>query len=94
MLYLNQMPDEWAEKVLNRIGQNIRKKRIANGWSFNRMEAETGIPRQTIFYWESGQRSPKIEYLLWLCKTTGWKLGELIGGTRNAVDTGGGNAGA
>ena len=92
MLYMNQMPDEWAEKVLTRIGKNIRKKRMEQGWTINRMYAETGIPRQTIFYWESGQRSPKIEYLLWLCKTTGWKLGELIGGAKNAP--GSGNAGA
>ena len=82
---MNQMPDEWSAKVLTRIGGNIRKKRIERGWSFNQMEAETGIARQTIFYWETAQRSPKIEVLLWLCKVTGWKLSEIIGGGKNGA---------
>ena len=92
MLYMNQMPDEWSEAVLKRIGKNIRKKRMEAGWTINRMYAETGIARQTIFYWETGQRSPKIECLIWMCKCTGWRLGEILGGTKNAaVGTNGGD---
>ena len=88
MLYMNQMPDEWSKAVLNRIGKNIRRKRTEAGWTINEMHARTGIQRQMIQYWELGMRSPKIEYLLWLCKVTGWKLGELIGGAKNAPGSG------
>lgn len=79
MLYLNDMPQEWQEKVLQRIGKNIRRKRMEAGWSLNEMWAHTGIHRQTIHYWEAGSRYPKIEWLLWLCKTTGWKFSEIVG---------------
>lgn len=93
MLYMNQMPDEWSEAVLKRIGKNIRKKRMEAGWTINRMYAETGIARVTIMRWESGERAPKIDDLLWVCKCTGWRLGDLLGGARNAaVNTGGRNA--
>lgn len=93
MLYMNQMPGEWSEAVLRRVGKNIRKKRTAAGWTINRMYAETGIARVTIMRWESGERSPKIDDLLWVCKCTGWRLGELLGGAKNAVGTDSGNAG-
>lgn len=85
MLYMNQMPDEWSETVLRHVGKNIRRKRTAAGWTINRMYAETGIARVTIMRWESGERSPKIDDLLWVCKCTGWRLGELLGGAKNAA---------
>ena len=80
MLYMNQMPDAWADDVLTRIGQNIRKKRTEAGWSLNQMYDETGISRQTIFYWESKQRAPRIDDLLWMCERTGWELSDILGG--------------
>ena len=85
MLYQNQMPEKWKEEVLTRIGANIHKKRLQAGWTLNEMHARTGIQRQTIFYWEIGDRSPKIEALLWLCKTTGWKFSEIVGKSREVL---------
>jgi transcriptional regulator with XRE-family HTH domain len=82
MLYMNQMPGEWSEAVLRRVGKNIRKKRTAAGWTINRMYAETGIARVTIMRWESGKRSPKLDDLLWVCKCTGWRLSEILGGAK------------
>lgn len=80
MLYMNDMPDEWGSAIRRRIGRNIRKKRVESGWTYNHMYAETGIQRQTIFYWENGERSPRVDMLLWMCKKTGWKLSEILGG--------------
>jgi transcriptional regulator with XRE-family HTH domain len=87
MLYTNRMPDEWAGALLRRIGKNLRRKRIETGWSMNRMYAETGILAVTIKRWETGERAPRIDDLLWVCKCTGWKLGEILGGMRNAAGT-------
>jgi predicted DNA-binding transcriptional regulator AlpA len=47
------------------------------------MYAQTGIQRETIYHWEHADRTPKITQLLWLCKCTGWKLSEIIGGGKN-----------
>lgn len=91
MLYLNQKPDEWSEAVLRRVGRNIRKKRMDAGYTINRLYAETGIQRVTIQRWESGERSPRIDDLLWLCKCTGWKLAEILGVKNDAVGTNRGN---
>lgn len=82
MLYMNQKPDEWSETVLRHIGKNLRRKRQDAGWTINRMYAETGIARITIMRWESGKRSPKLDDLLWVCKCTGWKLSEILGGAK------------
>ena len=84
MLYLNKMPDDWCESVSKRIGKNIRKKRLEAGWSINRMYAETGIDRITIQRWETATRPLNMVKVLWLCKCTGWKLSELMGGGTNA----------
>lgn len=84
MLYM-KIPTEWKDTVLKRIGDNIHKKRLEAGWTLNEMYARTGIQRITIFYWETAQRSPKIEMLLWLCKTTGWKFSEIVGTGKGEV---------
>ena len=83
MLYLNAMPEEWRDAVRRRIGRNIRKKRMASGKTHNQLYAETGISRLTLMYWESGERCPRMDDLLWLCKKTGWKLSELLGGNKD-----------
>ena len=88
MLYQNKMTKEWREDVLTRIGQNVHRKRIEAGWTFNAMYARTGILPQTLFYWETAQRSPKIEVLLWLCKTTGWRFSEIVGKTSSVTPDG------
>lgn len=82
MLYMNQKPDDWSEAVLRHVGRNIRKMRQDAGWTINRMYAETGIARITIERWESGQRAPKLDDILWVCKRTGWRLSEIIGGAK------------
>lgn len=82
MLYMNQKPDEWSETVLRHVGKNLRRLRQDAWWTINRMYAETGIARITIERWESGKRSPKLDDILWVCKRTGWKLAEIIGGAK------------
>ena len=82
MLYMNQKPDEWSATILQHVGRNIRKMRKDAGWTINRMYAETGIARITIERWESGKRAPKLDDILWVCKRTGWKLSEIIGGSK------------
>lgn len=94
MLYLNNMPDEWRDAVRQKIGRNIRKKRVSANLNFNELYAETGIQRVTLMRWESGERSPRLDDLLWLCKCTGWRLSEILGGQNNGVGKGSRNESA
>jgi len=83
MLYTNGMPPEWEGRINTLVGKNIKRLRTQSGWSVNELYARTGIQRITINRWELGIRSPKICTLLWLCKCTGWKLADIIGGKRH-----------
>ena len=84
MLYDGQMPEEWRDGLNQRIGQNLRRKRIESNLTFNGIYARTGIDRYTIYKYESGKRTMRLDNLIWICKKMGWRLSDIIGGGRDA----------
>ena len=76
--------DLYEQSLEETIGKNLRKKRVAAGWSINKLYTITGVDRQTIFHYEVGDRSPRIGKIMRICKATGWGLDDLMGGGTNA----------
>ena len=72
--------DIYEQSLEERIGKNLRKKRVSAGWSINKLHTITGVDRQTIFHYEVCDRSPKIGKIMRICKATGWELDDLTGG--------------
>ena len=84
MLYLNKMPDDWQMGMRKRIGRNLKRLRLERDWTLNYMQSQVGVDRATLWSWEQATRSPQLCNILWICKCTGWKLSDIIGGRQNA----------
>ena len=76
-------PKEFSESVRKRIGRNIRSMREEEGLTPYQLTQITGLSWHTIQKWELGLNAPTVDRLLWFCRTTGWKLSEIIGGGKD-----------
>lgn len=75
--------NEFDEAVRKKVARNIRKMRTGMGWSIQYLADLIGLSWRTIYYWEHGRMSPSLSNLLWMCKQTGWKVSEILGGNRD-----------
>ena len=76
--------EQYSEKIRRRISRNLRAIRAESGWTLYQVANISGLSWHTIQKWEAGYNSPNVDKLLVLCKTTGWKLGDILGGAKNA----------
>lgn len=81
---MDEAMDKWEKSLEERLGRNLRKKRVQAGWSLYQMSQITGVGRQTLLHYEWANRSPSIGKIMRICKTTGWKLSDLMGGGKSA----------
>jgi len=70
--------DEYSRRLLDRIGRNLREKRLEAGETYYSMHKKTGIANHTILNWEMGHHAPTIDKLYWVCKVMEWNLGEIL----------------
>lgn len=75
-----QEQEQYSEKVMKRISRNLKRLREKRGWTQYRVAEMTGLAWHTIQKWEFGYNCPKVDKLLWLCRCTGWKLSDVLGG--------------
>ena len=61
------------------IGQIIKEKRLAKGWSTYRLGKEIGVNHVTIFSWETTKTFPNALYLVDLADVFGCTIDELCG---------------
>lgn len=83
----NLMPENWSRGVVRTIGTGIRVLRKKRNWTLWQLQCATGISWHTLDNWETGQTAPRTDKLLWLCKTTGWKLTDILTGGKNRVES-------
>ncbi len=71
------------EQLTNKltIGQSMRKVRKAKKYTVQKLEAKSGISRQSIARWEKGEAFPNIVSLLTVADVLGITLDELVGRT-------------
>ena len=50
------------------LSENIKNARIKQGLTQEELAEKIGVTRQTIYYYESGERTPKVEHLEKLSK--------------------------
>lgn len=65
------------------IGERIRERREARGWTQVRLAQETGIPRATLANYESGRREPDLETIQRLAQALGTSMSYLVGETED-----------
>lgn len=61
------------------IGEIIKEKRLAKGWTTYRLANEIGVTHVTIGHWEKTQRFPNALYLTALADVFECSLDELCG---------------
>ena len=83
-----KMPKLWEYKLMKRVGRNKRRLRKERGWDPENVAEKCGFGYSTIYSWEAGRTVPTLGKVVWLSKTTGWRLSELLGKEEqpNAVD--------
>ena len=57
---MDEAMDKWEKSLEERLGRNLRKKRVQAGWSLYQMSQITGVGRQTLLHYEWANRSPSI----------------------------------
>ena len=60
-----------------RMAENIRKARAEAGLTQAQLAEAVGVTEQAVYYWESGESSPKGRNLDALSKSVGWTKSEL-----------------
>ena len=66
--------------MTNGIGQRIREKRIAKGWTQQQLEDETGIAFSTLSNYETGLKEPGIFNLNEIANALGTTIDYLYNG--------------
>ena len=61
------------------LGETIRELRREKGLSQEQLAERTGLSRQTIYKWESGQAAPDLENLQTLAGALGTTVSRLLG---------------
>lgn len=61
------------------IGENIKRIRKAKNLTLNEVAEKAGLSRNALGYYESGERTPNIDYLKKVAIGLGCSLGELCG---------------
>ena len=79
----SRVPETFEDFVRHRVGKNIRRMRRANNWTMTKLSQLTGFSDHVISRWEGGLTVPNTVSLLWLCKRTGWKVSDILGGTKD-----------
>ena len=74
---------EWIESVRHRIAYNLREMRMRHNMTLSALHQRTGLSWKVLENWELEKTSPSVERLMWLCKCTGWKLSEILGGLKD-----------
>lgn len=69
------------EKMLRVIGQNLRKARLAKGWSQEQLSFESGLHRTYVGAVERGERNITVINLRKLATVLGVNLSSLVKGT-------------
>ena len=82
-----KIPDAFDDRIRHIVGKNIRKTRKKNNMSLVELYRKTNISDGTIRHWEMGVQAPNIVSLMWLCKCTGWRMGDLLR-TKEDADNG------
>jgi len=79
-----QQQYQFSEKVRKRISVNLKRLRARSGWTQYQVANISGLSWHTIEKWEAGYNAPTVDKLMILCKSTGWKLAEILGGAKDA----------
>ena len=67
---------------LERLGQNIRTRRTARGWSLNDLAEKTELSKAYLSDLENGRGGrPNVQYLMQVAKTFGATIDDLVSGT-------------
>lgn len=67
---------------LDRLGQNIRDRRTARGWSLGDLADKTGLSKAYLSDLENGRGGrPNIQYLMQVAETFGATIDDLVSGT-------------
>lgn len=62
-----------------KVNEHMKRERRRRGLTVPQLAEKTGICESTIYGYESGARSPRLEYLIWICKAIGTTLDGYIG---------------
>ena len=74
---------EFDEAVRKKVARNIRKMRTGSGWTVEHLADIVGVSWHTVYKWEHARMSPSLSNMLWMCKQTGWKVADILGGNRD-----------
>lgn len=71
---------------MNNIGTNLKKYREHNSFTQKELAEYFGCPREMISYYENGNRTPNIEFLLKISDLFGVELNELMEESSDVVN--------
>ena len=74
------MDGEWRAAVKVRLGRNLRRLRRMHGWTIQDVARQADISWHTIDNWELGKNAPALDLLIGLCRSMGWRLGDVLRG--------------
>ena len=76
--------DEFDDAVRKTVGRNLRKLRTGQKMTLQQVADLAEVAWHTVYKWEYGRMTPSLGRLLWLCKRSGWRLADILGGPKNA----------
>ena len=72
--------------TLEEVSREIRERRIRAGLSQERLANLIGASGQSVYLWESGKRSPNLQYVLRMSYVFGCEVSDIIGGFKYEHD--------
>jgi transcriptional regulator with XRE-family HTH domain len=75
---------------LDRLGQNVRDRRTARGWSLGDLADKTGLSKAYLSDLENGRGGrPNVQYLMQVASTFGATIDDLVSGTSDPAPSAG-----
>ena len=72
------MPNKRRERIINKIIEQFKKLRLANGMSHDELAKKSGVSRPAISHIEAGKRKPSLHMSLKIADALGKELSEIV----------------